>query len=47
MSINNIIEKILSYKADVIGITSTTFSFSSSVETAKQIKRRKHDIKSL
>lgn len=45
MSTNNIIEEILSYKADVIGITSTTFSFSSAIETAKQIKLRKHDIK--
>lgn len=47
LSINNLINKILSYNPDVVGITSTTFSSSSAIEVAKQIKIAKSSIKTV
>lgn len=45
LQIRDLIDRILSYNPDVVGISSTTFSFSSSVELAKHIKAVKYSIK--
>ncbi|MDD5021375.1 MAG: radical SAM protein [Endomicrobiaceae bacterium] len=45
LSISSLIDKVLLYEPDIVGITSTTFSFSSAKELAKQIKIAKPDIK--